>query len=226
MAEIQNSNPTILNAADLPTRLRPTATHKTEYGGIFTSALPLAPVDFESAPSSDSEDDNLLEEPIDEQEIYGTILVASDISGTSFPQESSPRRSRLVHFTNRSDLISSISDPEHPISLGELAVVSLPDIEIKPTLPNVPDSPLQTVTVLITPTITHCSLATVIGLGVRVRLEQSLPSRFRMDVRIKEGTHSTGDEVNKQLADKERVAAALENGALMGVIAKMMETCH
>ncbi|KAJ6092015.1 hypothetical protein N7467_003984, partial [Penicillium canescens] len=193
MAEMQNENPTILNAADLPTRLQPTATPKGEYGGIFTS-LPL-PVDFlESAPTSDSEDDNLLEEPIDEQEIY--------------------------------DLISSISDPEHPISLGELAVVSLPDISIKPTLPDVPGSPLQTVTVLITPTITHCSLATVIGLGVRVRLEQSLPSRFRMDVRIKEGTHSTGDEVNKQLADKERVAAALENGALMGVIAKMMETCH
>ncbi|KAJ5333269.1 hypothetical protein N7541_003102 [Penicillium brevicompactum] len=191
MTEVQNSNPTILDAADLPTRLRP-STQKSADQGLFTSALPL-PADFDSA-SSDSDDDNLLEEPIDEQEIY--------------------------------DLISTISDPEHPISLGELAVVSLPDIEIKPTLPNVPDSPLQTVTVLITPTITHCSLATVIGLGVRVRLEQSLPARFRMDVRIKEGTHSTGDEVNKQLADKERVAAALENGALMGVIAKMMETCQ
>lgn len=75
MAEIQNSNPTILNAADLPTRLRPTVTRKSEYAGIFTSALPLAPVDFESAPSSDSEDDNLLEEPIDEQEIYGKTLL-------------------------------------------------------------------------------------------------------------------------------------------------------
>ncbi|CAG7927121.1 unnamed protein product [Penicillium olsonii] len=189
MAEIQNSNPTILDAADLPTRLR--TPQKSADHGLFTSALPL-PAEFDA--SSDSDDDNLMEEPIDEQEIY--------------------------------DLISSISDPEHPISLGELAVVSLPDIAIKPTLPNVPESPLQTVTVLITPTITHCSLATVIGLGVRVRLEQSLPSRFRMDVRIKEGTHSTGDEVNKQLADKERVAAALENGALMGVIAKMMETCQ
>lgn len=74
MAEMQNSNPTILNAADLPTRLRPTTTRKSEYAGIFTSALPLAPVDFESTPSSDSEDDNLLEEPIDEQEIYGKAL--------------------------------------------------------------------------------------------------------------------------------------------------------
>lgn len=127
---------------------------------------------------------------------------------------------------NKPDLISTISDPEHPISLGALAVVSLPDISISASLPHVPDSPLRTVTVLVTPTITHCSLATVIGLGVRVRLEQSLPPRFRIDVRIKEGTHSTADEVNKQLADKERVAAALENGTLMGVIAKMLETCQ
>jgi metal-sulfur cluster biosynthetic enzyme len=124
------------------------------------------------------------------------------------------------------DLVSTISDPEHPISLGSLAVVSLPDISIKPSLPSNPDSPLRTVTVLITPTITHCSLATVIGLGVRVRLEQSLPPRFRVDVRIKEGTHSTAEDVSKQLADKERVAAALENGALMGVLGKMLETCR
>jgi hypothetical protein len=60
---------------------------------------------------------------------------------------------------------------------------------------------------------------------VRVRLEQALPPRFRVDVRIKEGTHSTGDQVNKQLGDKERVAAALENGTLMGVIGKMLEGC-
>jgi metal-sulfur cluster biosynthetic enzyme len=124
------------------------------------------------------------------------------------------------------DLISTISDPEHPLSLGSLAVVSLPDISIKPTIPSRPESSLQTVTVLVTPTITHCSLATVIGLGVRVRLEQSLPARFRVDVRIKEGSHSTATEVNKQLADKERVAAAMENGTLMGVLKKMLETCQ
>ncbi|KAI9680999.1 MAG: hypothetical protein M1829_001079 [Trizodia sp. TS-e1964] len=122
------------------------------------------------------------------------------------------------------DLISTISDPEHPLSLGSLAVVNLPDIFLTP--PPTPRSPFTTVLVLITPTITHCSLATVIGLGVRVRLEQSLPPRFRVDVRIKDGTHSTGDQVNKQLADKERVAAALENATLMGVLNKMLETCR
>ena len=119
------------------------------------------------------------------------------------------------------DLISTISDPEHPLSLGSLAVVNLPDIHIKPLARD-----LQTVLVEITPTITHCSLATVIGLGVRVRLEQALPPRFRVDVRIKEGTHSTAEQVNKQLGDKERVAAALENAQLMGVLKKMLETCQ
>ncbi|KAL4953105.1 hypothetical protein BDW69DRAFT_10570 [Aspergillus filifer] len=198
-SEMQNSNPTILNTADLPTRLRPSVTQKggTDGSEFFASLLPYAVgilPEYSPTASEPESDDDLMEEPIDEQEIY--------------------------------DLISTISDPEHPISLGALAVVSLSDIAIKPSLPNIPDSPLRTVTVLITPTITHCSLATVIGLGVRVRLEQSLPSRFRVDVEIKQGTHSTADEVNKQLADKERVAAALENGTLMGVIAKMLETCR
>lgn len=61
---------------------------------------------------------------------------------------------------------------------------------------------------------------------MRVRLEQALPARFRVDVRIKEGTHSTAEQVNKQLGDKERVAAALENGTLMGVLRKMLEGCN
>ena len=130
----------------------------------------------------------------------------------------------LNSFGTNPDLISTISDPEHPLSLGSLAVVSLPDIHISP--PRGLTSPIRTVTVLVTPTITHCSLATVIGLGVRVRLEQALPPRFRVDVRIKEGSHTTAEQVTKQLNDKERVAAALENGTLMSVLKKMLETCR
>lgn len=121
------------------------------------------------------------------------------------------------------DLISSIVDPEHPLTLGSLSVVNLPDIHIAP-LRNTEE--ISVVTVLITPTITHCSLATVIGLGVRVRLEQALPPRFRVDVKIKEGTHSTAEAVTRQLSDKERVAAALENATLMGVLKRMLEGCH
>lgn len=119
------------------------------------------------------------------------------------------------------DLIATISDPEHPLTLGELAVVNLQHI----TVTDRPSEITSRVLVELTPTINHCSLATVIGLGVRVRLEQALPPRFRLDVRIREGTHATGDQVNKQLNDKERVASALENETLMGVVGKMLETC-
>jgi metal-sulfur cluster biosynthetic enzyme len=126
------------------------------------------------------------------------------------------------------DLISTISDPEHPVSLGQLSVINLPDIHITPS-PSLgpPPSPntIVQVAVEITPTITHCSLATVIGLGVRVRLEKCLPPNYRVVVRCKENSHSQDDQVNKQLGDKERVAAALENDTLRGVLDKMLETC-
>ena len=121
------------------------------------------------------------------------------------------------------DLISSISDPEHPLSLGSLGVVTLEDIAIKP--PTSPRARISSVVVLVTPTTTACSLTTVIGLGVKVRLMQALPPRFRVDVRIKKGTSSTADEVNKQLADKERVAAAMENQNLLSVVHQMLATC-
>lgn len=201
MADPQNANPTILSASDLPTRKRRTSSHKSPSDG---------PAIF-SYPSTAYTDD-----PFSRTTMTPPADSDSDSESTAEP----------IDEQEIYDLISTISDPEHPLSLGSLAVVSLPDISIRPTIPSRPSSPLQTVTVLITPTITHCSLATVIGLGVRVRLEQSLPARFRVDVRIKQGTHSTADEVNKQLADKERVAAAIENGTLMGVLKKMLETCQ
>jgi metal-sulfur cluster biosynthetic enzyme len=196
-----NANPTILNASDLPSRHREGATKKHKDGGtgLFDSLIPAFgyPYDPFELPTSESATSS----DGDEDDVIEAIDEQEVF-----------------------DLISTICDPEHPLSLGSLSVVNLPDIHIHP--PTNPRSSISTVLVEITPTITHCSLATVIGLGVRVRLEQALPPRFRIDVRIKEGTHSTADAVNKQLGDKERVAAALENGTLMGVLRKMLSTCE
>lgn len=217
-ANKDNANPTILNQSDLPSRRSDSGVRKRDDGGtgLFDSLVPaytyLNDPFAQQASSSDTDDDSV--EEIDEQEIYG---IHTNIRSRHQMCWETP-------LTVVSDLISTISDPEHPLSLGSLAVVNLPDIHIQP--PSSPRSPISTVLVEITPTITHCSLATVIGLGVRVRLEQSLPPRFRVDVRIKQGTHSTDEAVNKQLGDKERVAAALENGTLMGVLKKMLSTCE
>lgn len=61
----------------------------------------------------------------------------------------------------------------------------------------------------------HCSMATLIGLCVRVQLLRALPPRFKVDVLVSPGAHSSEHAVNKQLNDKERVAAALENPGLL-----------
>ena len=76
------------------------------------------------------------------------------------------------------------------------------------------DDSANYVHVMFTPTIPDCSMTTLIGLSIRVKLLWLLPSRFKVDVAIPLGTHDSEKVVNKQLADNERVAAALENSHL------------
>jgi len=108
------------------------------------------------------------------------------------------------------DLIRNIKDPEHPLTLEELNVVDEANIIV--------NNGFNTALVKFTPTIAHCSLATLIGLAIQVKLLRCMPERFKIDVQISEGSHSTEEAVNKQLADKERVAAALENPHLLEVV--------
>ncbi|XP_060519766.1 MIP18 family protein galla-2 isoform X2 [Cylas formicarius] len=99
---------------------------------------------------------------------------------------------------------------EHPLSLEELHVVQEDLIHVK--------NNENDVHVHFTPTIPHCSMATLIGLSIRVKLLRCLPVRFKVKVEVTPGTHNAEQQVNKQLADKERVAAALENPHLIKVI--------
>ncbi|XP_009464050.1 PREDICTED: mitotic spindle-associated MMXD complex subunit MIP18 [Nipponia nippon] len=110
----------------------------------------------------------------------------------------------------RPHLIRSINDPEHPLTLEELNVVEQVRVKV--------NDAESTVAVEFTPTIPHCSMATLIGLSIKVKLIRSLPERFKLDVHITPGTHASEHAVNKQLADKERVAAALENSHLLEVV--------
>jgi len=108
------------------------------------------------------------------------------------------------------DLLRNINDPEHPMSLEELNVVQLENIEVNQSN--------LCVNINFTPTIPHCSMATLIGLSIKVCLLRSLPPKYKVDVRIFPGSHVSEVAVNKQLADKERIAAALENNNLVEVV--------
>jgi metal-sulfur cluster biosynthetic enzyme len=107
-------------------------------------------------------------------------------------------------------LIRNINDPEHPLTLEELHVLEEKNVTV--------DNEKNFVTILFTPTIPHCSMATLIGLSIRVKLLRSLPARFKVTVQITPGTHSSENAINKQLGDKERISASLENATLLQVV--------
>jgi metal-sulfur cluster biosynthetic enzyme len=112
------------------------------------------------------------------------------------------------------DLVRDIRDPEHPYTLEQLNVVSRSAVRA--------DDAKGIARVDVTPTVDHCSMATLIGLCVKARLEEALPPRFKVRVRLAPGSHATEEAVNRQLADKERVAAAMENARLRSEVERCL----
>jgi metal-sulfur cluster biosynthetic enzyme len=111
------------------------------------------------------------------------------------------------------DLIRDIRDPEKPETLEQLHIVYESGVIVEPLTR---DTCL--IRIEFTPTIPHCSLATLIGLCLRTKLEKCLPNKHKLDINIKQGTHETAEQISKQINDKERVAAALENPNLLGLV--------
>lgn len=198
MSDPINANPTVLDASSLPTRLENKEKDPNVQLVQQITALSLRPK-WTANPDND----------------VSLPQLVSDNSDSEDEED-------LVDSQEVFDLISTISDPEHPLTLGQLAVVNLSDIDV---IHGNSRAELLEVVIRITPTITHCSLATLIGLGIRVRLERCLPPRFRIRILVKEGTHQSEKQVNKQLNDKERVAAACENDQLLLVILTMLSSC-
>lgn len=204
MSEPINANPTVLDVSQLPKR-QIASNNKPKVRGYEDRTLKL-----------------VLEDPLylySADQYNKTIL---DYSEEDSESESGEEFEEPIDAQEIYDLIATISDPEHPLTLGQLAVVNLDDIQVNDSRdPN----ELSYINIDITPTITHCSLATLIGLGIRVRLDRCLPARFRVSINVKKGTHQSELQVNKQLNDKERIAAACENEQLLGVLSNMLATC-
>ncbi|XP_059138687.1 cytosolic iron-sulfur assembly component 2A-like [Physella acuta] len=116
------------------------------------------------------------------------------------------------------DLISAIRDPEKPDSLEDLNVVSESGIEVF----RMKTGQLM-VRIELVPTVPHCNLASIIGLSMRPKLNKCLPEKVKVDIYIKEGTHETANEINKQINDKERISAAMENPNLQRLVNDCIE---
>jgi len=110
-------------------------------------------------------------------------------------------------------LVRDIKDPEHPdLSLAQLRVVRREDITVH-------DGTGGDIVLEYTPTIPTCSVAVLIGLTLLRKLELCVSrTKHKVHVQIAEGKHVQEKQVNKQLGDKERVAAAMENPNLSKLV--------
>lgn len=101
-----------------------------------------------------------------------------------------------------------MNDPEYPLTLEQLGVVAFERCKIVS----------GEVKVLYTPTIPHCSMAQIIGLMIKVKLVDCMPRTMKVNVRITPGSHVREIDINKQINDKERVAAATENPNILAIL--------
>ncbi|XP_030810955.1 cytosolic iron-sulfur assembly component 2A isoform X1 [Camarhynchus parvulus] len=72
------------------------------------------------------------------------------------------------------DIIRTIRDPEKPNTLEELEVVTENCVEVQEI-----GEDEYLVIIRFTPTVPHCSLATLIGLCLRIKLQRCLPFRHK-----------------------------------------------
>lgn len=140
-----------------------------------------------------------------------TVFITNEKSAITLMELSKGDEREPVDAAEVFDLLRHLLDPEHPeLTLEQLKVVELDKINVRGRVINVQ----------FTPTVPTCSVATLIGLTLKTKLIHSMPRRYLVNVSVFPKAHDLEDAINKQLADKERVCAALENPNLVTVINK------
>eukprot|EP00667_Euglena_gracilis_P029945 EG_transcript_40527 len=111
-------------------------------------------------------------------------------------------------------IVGPIRDPELPFSLEQLGVVEEARIAVAVERRPGPGFPsgYGTVSISLRPTVPHCSFVQHIALCIHARLRALLPPAigWKVDLRLEPGSHLQQGATERQINDKERVAAALE----------------
>ena len=63
------------------------------------------------------------------------------------------------------------------------------------------DSNVFVVRIEFNPTVPHCSLATLIGLCIRIKIMRSFAHNLKLDIFIKKGSHNTEEESEYMLLE-------------------------
>lgn len=120
----------------------------------------------------------------------------------------------------KADKICHIKDPELPYTLQQLDVIAEDDVVVTLT------GSSQSADIFWKPTTKTCSFAVNIGLCIIYKLKTDFDT-LKVRVFVKEGSHVSKAEsknyaVDRQVNDKERVAAALENPDILAMITEAL----
>ncbi|CAG9324457.1 unnamed protein product [Blepharisma stoltei] len=112
------------------------------------------------------------------------------------------------------DAIGSIKDPDHTESLRELGVVSEEEIQVEEI------SGGYSALIRWKPNCYTCPHASNMALCMRYKLQEAFNNNenIKIDILLKDDGHSTKYDIDKQVNDKERVAAALEKKEVVDMI--------
>ncbi|XP_068217063.1 cytosolic iron-sulfur assembly component 2A isoform X2 [Palaemon carinicauda] len=91
------------------------------------------------------------------------------------------------------DVLRLIKDPEKEATLEDLEVIREEGIKVSRF-----NDDKYLIKIEFVPTVPHCSLATLIGLCIRVKLGRTLPYPYKVDINLAPGSHSTEEDGFKQ----------------------------
>lgn len=106
-------------------------------------------------------------------------------------------------------VLEKVNDPEYPVSVVELRIVTENDIKVL----------ADKIEVEFTPTVPYCPMGGVIGVVIKYALEKELG--LPVDVRVKPGTHIQEASLNETLADPQKYKDTLNRFLESG----LMEQC-
>jgi len=116
------------------------------------------------------------------------------------------------------EIVRSIRDAEFPYTMEHLDMVNETDIEVESKRNQ------KHIKVHWKPSSPSCRFATHIGLAIRLKLERELTDyeKIKLTLLIKSGGHKQQKIIDKQINDKERTAAAMENEELLNFIENLI----
>ena len=133
------------------------------------------------------------------------------------------------------EFIRNIKDPEKDCTIEELELIDEESISIYENI----NSSFSTILIEWKPTTPTCSLAVNIGLCIRYKLAKEIENlakilknsnqklnqnsfKYKIEIKLIKGSHLKENDVNKQLNDKERYCAAVENPIILKYIQNLI----